>query len=129
MADVDKPWEHLRSRPGDNWSRPKAVRQEQAHLMVQVMESWLVCDPETLAEFYGQGFRRRALPRNPQIEDAPKADIQRGLENATRDCETKGAYHKGRHSFALLARIDVDNVCALAPSVVRLRDVLTDLDE
>src|SRR5580658_8201552 len=33
-------WQHLKSRPGDNWEKPEGVADDQAYLMVQVMETW-----------------------------------------------------------------------------------------
>ncbi len=47
-------WGHLSSR--DNWPRPLNAQGDQAHLMVQCMESWLLSDHEALTNYYGQGF-------------------------------------------------------------------------
>ena len=42
-------------RKGDEWKNP-GCEDRQCHLMIQCMETWLVCDPEELAAYYGQGF-------------------------------------------------------------------------
>ena len=104
VADGDSPWDHLRKRPDDKWPRPSDATDEQCHLMVQVMESWLVADKETLASFFGQGFKEGALPKRQDVEAISKADVMRGLHDATRRT-SKGSYSKGKHSFEILARI------------------------
>src|SRR5262249_40562677 len=77
-APVDRtPWKHLEGR--DGWEIPDSP-EEQCHLMVHSMESWLVADPETLAEFYGQGFRLKSLPATLDVETVPKEKIAVALE-------------------------------------------------
>ena len=73
--------------------------------MVQVMETWFLADVNTLESYYGQGFRRQALPQNPNIEDVPKLDLENRLNQATRDTQ-KGPYSKGKHSYEILERLD-----------------------
>lgn len=77
----------------------------QVHLMVQCMESWFLADKTSLEEFYGQGFRPNALPANPAVEDVLKKDVMEGLARATQGT-TMGEYHKTRHGFAILERLD-----------------------
>jgi hypothetical protein len=75
--------------------------------MVQAMEAWFLADRDTLAAYYGQGFRLNALPGDERhIEAISKDDLVPSLEQATSDTKTKGQYHKTRHGFALLALID-----------------------
>ena len=97
------PWQHLKDR--DNWARPEAATEDHCHLMVQVMESWFLADMDALEKFYGDNFRKVALPQNPKIEDVPKLDIERGLTQATRN-SSKGEYSKGKHSFEILVELD-----------------------
>ncbi len=107
------PWTHLNTR--DGWTRPSGATNDQCHLMVQVMESWFLADREALANFYRQRFRPHALPGNPrQVEQVSKRDIENGLERATRDT-SRGRYHKGQHSFAILASLDPAKVTAASP--------------
>ena len=77
--------------------------------MVQVMESWFLADTGTLKMFYGQGFRKRSLPANPNIENIPKNDVDNGLAGATRGT-VKGGYNKGAHGFKILANLDPERV-------------------
>lgn len=99
------PWEHLRSREGDGWTRPQSATDDQAQLMVQVMESWFLADQSTLASYYGQRFRTNSLPGQPNIELIPKARVYSALETATKPTQ-KGEYHKTKHGFDLLEQID-----------------------
>ncbi|MCY4410563.1 MAG: DUF4276 family protein [Caldilineaceae bacterium] len=114
------PWQHLASSP-DRWNRPQSSREEQAHLMVQCMESWFMADAQALEIFFGAGFRLPTV-RN-DIEDIPKQDVLRNLETASRRSQ-KGAYHKGRYSFEILAQIDPEKVIQRSPFAKRLIDTL-----
>ena len=96
-------WGHLQQK--DGWRRPRGVTKDQCHLMVQVMESWFLADVETLERYYGRGFRRQALPKNPNVEEITKGDVESGIERAAKDTG-KGGYRKGRDSFEVLGRLD-----------------------
>lgn len=101
------PWQHVAQRPGDEWVKPADAKEDQLHLMVQCMESWFLADRRALEEFFGQGFKERALPAATGTpEDVGKPDLYRKLEQATRSTKTKRAYDKGRHAFKLLAMLD-----------------------
>ena len=104
---ADGPWQHLKSR--DNWDRPGGATDEQCHLMVEVMESWFLADKDALQAYFGQGFRRQALPANPDVEQVSKQDVLSGLDGATQ-ATSKGRYRKGAHSFEVLERLDVGKV-------------------
>lgn len=101
-------WQHLTKR--DGWQQPNGASSEQGHLMVQCMESWFLADRTSLEQFFGQGFKSGSLPKNPQIEDIPKNDVAISLKQASRDTKTKGEYHKGKHSFDILGRLDPEKV-------------------
>ncbi len=75
------------------------------------MESWFLADADTVESYYGSGFRKQDLPRNPDIEQIPKQDVLNGLDRATRQ-SPKGRYSKGKHAFELLERIDPAKVRA-----------------
>jgi hypothetical protein len=101
------PWEHLAERGGDEWTKPDQATAAQCHLMVQCMETWLLADRDTLAEYFGQGFREAVLPHpSRSIESIGKAELYRALALATHGCKTKARYGKGEHSFELLGMID-----------------------
>ena len=131
LVDAEAPvtapdsWTHLQTR--DGWTRPVGATNDQCHLMVQVMESWFLADHEALANFYQQRFRPQALPGNPRhVEPIAKSDVENGLERATRD-SSKGGYHKGRHSFEILASLDPARVTAASPHAKRFIQALLSL--
>lgn len=115
---TELPWSHLKQR--DGWDRPDGAAEKNVHLMVQCMEAWFLADKDTLAAFFGQGFNRNKLPRRPSVEEVPKADLEKGLKEATRGCATKGAYDKGLHSFEILARLDTERILKASPHAKRL---------
>jgi hypothetical protein len=117
------PWHHLERR--DGW-KTSSLLDEQCHLMVHCMESWLIADPSALAEFYGQGFRPNALPRTADVETVAKERIAAALEHATKDTQ-KGRYHKIRHGPDLLGRLDSARVRQRAKHCDRLFVVLETL--
>ena len=100
---AQNPWAHLLA--SDGWARPASATNDQCHLMVQIMESWFLADVGVLESFYGHGFRRQALPGNPNIEQVPKQDVLSGLAQAISGT-TKGSYRKGSESFEILAELD-----------------------
>ena len=99
--------EHLEQR--DQW-KLRDTLEDQCHLMVQTMETWLIADKAALKGYYGTGFRESALPRHRDLEQVAKADLNAALEKATSDT-SKGTYHKTRHAPDLL--------CLINPAEVR----------
>ena len=120
-VDVPNSWTHLHGK--DGWQCPAGVIEDQAHLMVQCMEAWFLADREALIDFYGQGFLAGSLPGQADIEQIPKGSLLPVLKHASKQT-TKGSYHKTRHAFALLARIDANRVRIASPHARRLFDVL-----
>lgn len=116
------PWHHLRRDSGDGWKNPGA-QTNQCHLMVQIMEAWLIADRETLASFYGQDFQASALPHATDVENVPKGTLIDALERATRKTR-KGKYHKTNHGPAILAAAHPDEVARRAPHCQRFFDAL-----
>lgn len=120
-----RPWLHLAQRLGDGWAQPDGSDNQQCHLMVQCMESWLITDREQLKKFFGQGFKESALPATANlVEGIGKQQIYDALKAASRDCKTKNAYGKSEHSFKLLALIDPAKVTAASPWAQRLIESL-----
>jgi hypothetical protein len=122
VADAQGSWAHLKAR--DHWECPPSATEENAHLMVQCMESWFLADQKTLALFYGQGFNPNALPKQTNIENIPKSDVNQGLEAATRHTKTKGKYHKTRHGFDILTLIEPHKVRQASEHAERLFIIL-----
>jgi hypothetical protein len=123
-AVVGAPWEHLAGRQGDEWQPPVRATDEQAHLMVQVMESWFLADRQALASYYGQGFTAGSLPGQPNIELISKQDVFNALKRASKNTKTKGEYHKTKHGFDLLELVDPVLVRAASAHADRLLTVL-----
>lgn len=126
LVDAESPvsrsgWEHLLH--SDSWKVPADVEEDQCHLMVQAVEAWLVAVPETLAAFYGQGFRRGSLPHTKDVEAIDKERLLSALVQATESTQ-KGRYHKIDHCAALLERIDPAQVRARAKHCEHLFQVL-----
>lgn len=104
-------WQHLADRPNDKWPRPVGATDEQAQLMVPTMEAWFLADKINLAAYYAgrqkrEAFNESALPKREDVEAVRKEDLETILANATRPNQGKGLYHKGRHSFGILAALD-----------------------
>ena len=120
----DQPWKHLQAR--DDWRRPELAGNDQAHLMVQCMESWFLADRQCLAKYFGDGFTEKPLPGNRNIEEVAKAKVFEALEMSTRKTKTKGEYGKGKHSFEILGELDPEKVRAASKHADNL---LVTLDE
>ncbi len=114
-------WQHLRSR--DNWQKPNGASDDDAFLMVQVMETWFVADREALRSYFNGCLNEKALPQWPNLESVPKEMILKALDSATANCKT--GYTKGRVSFQLLSSVNaaqVENRCQHARRLMeRLR--------
>ena len=114
-------WRHLKNR--DGWTKPAKAGDDQAFLMVQVMETWLLADRSALRKHYGAKFKANAIKQWPRLEDVPKATVLNALQEATGQCSKP--YSKGRVSFDLLAQIDpalVEAACPRAEALLnRLR--------
>ena len=118
------PWRHLKVR--EDWDPPNGAKEDQCHLMVEVMESWFLADRDALKEFYGQGYRQNALRQNPQIEQIDKDSVLESLKDATRNTQ-KGPYHKGSHSFEILVELDPEKVMNASPHAKRFIEALFEL--
>lgn len=113
------PWLHLK-KEGDVWKRPRGGRNVDCHLMVEVMENWMLSDPDGARRYYGDKFKAKALGNVDMPESISKADAIKRLKNASRACRGKGEYKKGRHSFELLGMIDSLKVIEKCPWAERL---------
>jgi len=87
------------------------------------MEAWLIADIDTLKKFYGQGFKENSIPRNPNVEQIDKKQLEPSLKAATRQT-SKGEYHKIRHASKLLGLLNVDKVRVAASHCDRIFTVL-----
>ena len=114
-------WAHLKKR--DGWEQPGNASKRNVHLMVQVMESWFLADRDCLARYFGNGFRASALPAQRNVEDVPKKEVGRALNESARGSRKEG-YDKGRDSFELLRQLDAAKVIEASPDARRLVETL-----
>jgi hypothetical protein len=56
-----QPWAHLHKR--DGWIQPAKSTDDDCHLMVVTMETWLVADKKTWPSFLGRGSTQTPCPR------------------------------------------------------------------
>ena len=121
-SPVDKePWKHLLDQ--DGWKLDE-IHDEQCHLMVQVMESWLIADIEALKKYYGQKFAEINIPDNTKVEEISKDEVFSALMLAVENTD-KGRYKK-MHGLEILGLINVNRVRKAAPHCDRLFKTLTD---
>lgn len=125
VADIGAKWAHVRTRDGDGWVRPAGVDEAQLQLMIQVMETWLIADPEALATYFGQGFQAAALPRARNLEDIAKLDVTRTLKKASEKSKL-GGYRKA-HGFDLIGLVAPTKIEHRCPGAASLFAELTRL--
>lgn len=114
-------WTHLKT--AWKWDHPDSARDDQAFLMIEVMETWFLADREMLRSYFGQEFIGRHLKDWPTLEKVPKATVLKALRLATAACPRP--YSKGKVSFELLGRLDPSKVAAACPQARALLDRLT----
>lgn len=123
VAPRNSVWQHLNAR--DSWSQPPGAGDDQAFLMVQIMETWFLADRVALQKYFGARFRQNALKNWPKLEDVPKLTVLNALASATASCSKR--YSKGKVSFELLARIKPTLVETACPHAKALLDRLRNL--
>ena len=116
-------WQHLQAN--DGWNCPPDADDDQAFLMVQVMETWFLADRNSLKRYFGAEFRETTLKQWPQLEAVPKATVLNSLKQATAHCAKP--YAKGKVSFELLAQVDPALVKAACPHTKALLNRLKTL--
>ena len=117
--------EHLATLQEDQWPISDSD-EDRVHLMVQVMETWIIADAPALVCYYGKGFREEALPSKKPLEDVLKYDIRHALRNATKETHS-GRYHKTRDAPDLLAKMNPGRVRQRCPACERLFTVVSGL--
>lgn len=124
-ASLWQPWGHLRKRIGDEWEKPANAADMDCHLMVQVMETWLLCDPTTLKNYFGKSFKQEKLTAiSTDLEALPKAAIYDALKQATRHDKKRDPYGKGPDSFKILGLVNPEVVQENCPWAKRFIDAV-----
>ena len=106
VKDNQSTWEYLKDN--DGWRQPAGADDNQAYLMVQAMEAWLIADRDALRQFFGQGFNENRLPRQSDPEQIPQNRLESSLKDASADCGRR--YAKGTVSFEILGQVDASKV-------------------
>ncbi|MEO6037071.1 MAG: DUF4276 family protein [Saprospiraceae bacterium] len=113
-------WKHLQTR--DGLEKPEKAGDKHAYLMVQLMETWLIADPEALHDYFGSRFKSNSIPVWTNLETVSKPDILNALDKATARCEK--CYAKGKISFEVLGKISPEKVAEKCPHAKRFLDFL-----
>ncbi len=116
--------EHLRNH--DKWIFDCDVTENQVHLMVTSMETWLVVDRGALSSQFGSKLRMSALPPLENLEIRPRSEVLKSLQSATAECGRGRGYQKGETSFRVLERVDPAALEQYLPHCKRLLDALRD---
>ena len=120
VKDDQPTWEHLRD--SDGWRQPAGADDNQAYLMVQAMEAWLLADRDALREYFGRGFNENRLPAQNDPEQIPVDRLESSLRSASGNCGQQ--YAKGAVSFEILGQVDA---CKVAKKCRHAKDLLDHL--
>ena len=114
VADIHKPWAHLKKCV-------EGVPDADVLLMVQVMETWMLADPDALRAVFPHKLDLAKLPApTANVEGLEKAHVYRSLEQATRACSAP--YGKSDHSFRVVAELNPETLKKRLPSFKRAWD-------
>ena len=119
----DKPFRKYLEE-NDRWDLSFAS-EDKIHLMIQIMETWIIADKQALANYYGEGFRKDELPDAQDMESVSRSEVGRALEAAV-GTSSRGQYHKIKHASDLLRQLNPDTVQDRCPACRRLFDTLTE---
>ncbi len=117
IADGHTVWQRLKTR--DGWDKPVKADDRHAYLMVQLMETWFLADPDTLKAHFGKNFEQNKIPAWPNFEAISKPIIFETLAKAT-----DGQFAKGKVSFEVLSKTHPQKVAEKSPQAKRLLDFL-----
>jgi Domain of unknown function (DUF4276) len=101
------------------WSWPAWVREEQVHLMATTIETWISCDPEALAQYFGSAFNASKLVVTVPIESADKETVLAKLKAATAGGKNGGYSKNPKHVADLLALVEPTKIADKAPRFAR----------
>ncbi len=122
VTDIERTWDHVRQRAGDNWVRPNGADDEHLLFMTTSMETWIVADRDALKAHFGPRLSESALPPVQNMEQRDRHDILNALQRASRDCP--GPYAKVPKSFEILGKLNPDGLEQHLPSFERARRIL-----
>jgi Domain of unknown function (DUF4276) len=112
VAEADTALGHLRRTM--EWSWPSWAREEHVHLMATTMETWISCDPEGLARYFGSAFNASKLVVTVPIESAEKETVLAKLKAATEGGKNGGYTKSPKHVAELLALLEPTKIAEKA---------------
>jgi Domain of unknown function (DUF4276) len=104
VAEADTALGHLRQTT--EWSWPKWVQEDQVHLMATTIETWISCDPDALAKYFGSAFNPSKLVVTVPIESAEKEIVLAKLKAATEGGKNGGYTKSPKHVADLLELVE-----------------------
>ncbi len=103
------PWDLVRKRKGDGWEKPKHATDDDLHLMVVMMEAWLLCAPaQSWTDVFGKQFDSTKLLQ--PSESHAKSKLRNALNAAVKAVNAHRPNwddFKGSKAFELLTRVEV----------------------
>ncbi len=112
VAESDTALGHLRRTT--EWFWPSWVHEGQVHLMATTIETWISCDPEALAEYFGSAFNASKLVVTVPIEAAEKETVLAKLKAATEGGKNGGYTKSPKHDADLLERVEPTKIAEKA---------------
>ena len=123
-VDIEKTWQHVSKR--DGWQKPPGAEDSQVLFMTTCMETWIMADPQTLEQHFGQNLQKSALLPGMGLEQRDRKEVLKALEHATRNCPAP--YTKGPKSFEVLGKLTLDALQEYLPSFRRALRILKSKD-
>lgn len=103
------PWALVGARNGDGWEKPSEATDDDLHLMVVTMETWLLCaPPKAWTDVFGKQFDSTRLLQ--PSESHAKSKLSNALNAAVKAVNANKPNwedFKGSKAFELLAKVDV----------------------
>lgn len=125
VATGQRAWQYFSSgvRPDDvGFTPPTGSTNDNAHLMVQMMEAWFITDVAAFRTLYRHGLQEKSFSNSMNLEQIPKHQLIPALENATRQT-SKGQFKKS-HGAELIAELNVAQLRQRSAHADRLFTIL-----
>lgn len=103
-------WDFVARNTADRWERPSWATERHLYFMAHSVETWLLTDPDALAQFYKRDFNPSVLP-STNLEGRSKRDIFEALKKATQ--KSKSGPYEHSHAFHILETLRPDRVKTL----------------
>lgn len=112
LCDLDAP---ENERQNDIKKNNLSSQSDFVFYMIQEMEAWFLSQPDSLNEFYNYDFDNKI----PKKHASEFSEPDKFLQNITKETK-KGTYHKIKHGYLLLQKLDADKLCKDFPDFQNL---------